>query len=60
MIRTATSRACNVMGNGLIDDLTYTYSGNQLTRMDDATDNAAGFSNVQARQMSIPTTIMEI
>ena len=32
-------------GNGLIDNLTYTYSGNQLTRVDDATGNAAGFSN---------------
>ena len=29
----------------MIDDLTYTYSGNQLTRVDDATGNAAGFSN---------------
>ena len=32
-------------GGGLIDNLTYTYSGNQLTRVDDATGNAAGFSN---------------
>ena len=32
-------------GNGLIDNLTYTYSGNQLTRVDDATGNSAGFSN---------------
>ena len=32
-------------GNGLIDDLSYTYSGNQLTRVDDATGNTAGFSN---------------
>ena len=32
-------------GNGLIDNLAYTYSGNQLTRVDDATGNAAGFSN---------------
>ena len=32
-------------GNGLIDNLTYTYNGNQLTRVDDATGNAAGFSN---------------
>ena len=44
-------------GNVLIDDLTYTYNGNQLTRVDDATGNAAGFSN---GAMSIPTTIMEI
>ena len=28
-------------GNGLIDNLTYTYSGNQLTRIDDVTGNAA-------------------
>jgi len=32
-------------GNGLIDNLTYTYSGNQLTKVEDATGNAAGFSN---------------
>ena len=32
-------------GNGLIDNLTYTYSGNQITRVDDATGNTAGFSN---------------
>ena len=32
-------------GNGLIDDLTYTYSGNQLTKVEDATGNTAGFSN---------------
>ena len=32
-------------GGSLIDDLTYTYSGNQLTRVDDATGNSAGFSN---------------
>ena len=29
----------------MIDNLTYTYSGNQLTRVDDATGNAAGFTN---------------
>ena len=38
-------KALQRYGNGLIDDLTYTYSGNQLTRVDDATGNAAGFSN---------------
>ena len=32
-------------GNGLIDDLTYTYNGNQLTKVEDATGNSAGFSN---------------
>ena len=32
-------------GNGLIDNLTYTYNGNQVTRVDDATGNTAGFSN---------------
>ena len=32
-------------GNGLIDNLTYTYSGNQLTKVEDATGNAAGFRN---------------
>ena len=32
-------------GNGLIDDLTYTYNGNQLTKVEDATGNAAGFNN---------------
>lgn len=32
-------------GNGLIDDLNYTYNGNQLTKVEDATGNAAGFSN---------------
>ena len=45
--------------NVLIDDLTYTYNGNQLTRVDDATgwlDSAM----VQVRKMSTPTTIMEI
>ena len=38
-------KALQRYGNGLIDNLTYTYSGNQLTRVDDATGNAAGFSN---------------
>ncbi|MBQ2857059.1 MAG: RHS repeat-associated core domain-containing protein [Bacteroidaceae bacterium] len=38
-------KALQRYGNGLIDDLTYTYSGNQITRVDDATGNAAGFSN---------------
>jgi len=32
-------------GNGLIDNLTYTLNGNQLTKVEDATGNAAGFSN---------------
>ena len=32
-------------GNGLIDDLTYTYNGNQLTQVEDATGNSAGFNN---------------
>jgi RHS repeat-associated protein len=32
-------------GNGLIDNLTYTYNGNQLTQVEDATGNSAGFSN---------------
>ena len=32
-------------GNGLIDNLTYTYNGNQLTKVEDATGNAAGFNN---------------
>ena len=32
-------------GNGLIDNLTYTYSGNQLTKVEDATGNTAGFNN---------------
>ena len=38
-------KALQRYGNGLIDNLTYTYSGNQLTKVEDATDNAAGFSN---------------
>ena len=38
-------KALQRYGNGLIDNLTYTYNGNQLTRVDDATGNAAGFSN---------------
>ena len=38
-------KALQRYGNGLIDNLTYTYSGNQLTKVDDATGNAAGFSN---------------
>ena len=38
-------KALQRYGNGLIDNLTYTYSGNQLTRVDDATGNTAGFSN---------------
>ena len=29
----------------MIDDLTYTYSGNQLTKVEDATGNTAGFNN---------------
>ena len=32
-------------GNGLIDDLTYSYNGNQLTQVEDATGNSAGFNN---------------
>ena len=32
-------------GNGLIDNLTYTYNGNQLTKVEDATGNTAGFTN---------------
>ena len=38
-------KALQRYGNGLIDDLSYTYNGNQLTRVDDATGNTAGFSN---------------
>ena len=38
-------KALQRYGNGLIDNLTYTYSGNQLTRVDDATGNVVGFSN---------------
>ena len=38
-------KALQRYGNGLIDNLTYTYSGNQLTKVEDATGNAAGFSN---------------
>ena len=29
----------------LVDNLTYTYSGNQLTKVEDATGNATGFTN---------------
>ena len=32
-------------GNGLIDDLTYSYNGNQLTKVEDAAGNPAGFNN---------------
>jgi len=32
-------------GNGLIDNLTYTLNGYLLTKVEDATGNAAGFSN---------------
>ena len=32
-------------GNGLIDNLTYTYNGNRLTKVEDATGNTAGFKN---------------
>ena len=38
-------KALQRYGNVLIDNLTYTYSGNQLTKVEDATGNAAGFSN---------------
>ena len=38
-------KALQRYGNGLIDNLTYTYNGNQLTKVEDATGNAAGFSN---------------
>ena len=31
--------------NGLIDNLTYTYNGNRLTKVEDATGNTAGFKN---------------
>ena len=31
--------------NGLIDNLTYTYNGNRLTKVEDATDNATGFTD---------------
>ena len=32
-------------GIGLIDNLTYTYNGNRLTKVEDATGNTAGFKN---------------
>ena len=32
-------------GNGLIDNLTYTYNGNRLTKVEDATGNATGFTD---------------
>ena len=38
-------KALQRYGNGLIDNLTYTYSGNQLTKVEDATGNTAGFNN---------------
>ena len=38
-------KALQRYGNGLIDNLTYTYNGNQLTKVEDATGNAAGFNN---------------
>ena len=38
-------KALQRYGNELIDNLTYTYNGNQLTKVEDATGNAAGFSN---------------
>jgi len=38
-------KALQRYGTSLIDNLTYTYNGNQLTKVDDATGNTAGFSN---------------
>ncbi|MEE1215614.1 MAG: RHS repeat-associated core domain-containing protein, partial [Bacteroidaceae bacterium] len=38
-------KALQRYGNGLIDNLTCTYSGNQLTKVEDATGNTAGFNN---------------
>ena len=38
-------KALQRYGNGLIDNLTYTYSGNQLTEVEDATGSSAGFNN---------------
>ena len=35
----------NMLGGHDITTTTYSFSGNQLTRVDDATGNAAGFSN---------------
>ena len=32
-------------GNGLIDNLTYTYNGNQLTKVKDESGNASGFTD---------------
>ena len=32
-------------GNALIDNLTYTYNGNQLTKVKDESDNASGFTD---------------
>ena len=32
-------------GGSLIDNLTYSYNGNQLTQVEDATGNSAGFNN---------------
>jgi len=32
-------------GNGLIDNLTYTLNGNQLSKVEDATGNSSGFNN---------------
>ena len=31
--------------SSLVDNLTYTYNGNQLTKVEDATGNTAGFTN---------------
>ena len=38
-------KALQRYGNGLIDDLSYTYSGNQLTNVKDESGNTAGFTD---------------
>ena len=45
--------------SSLVDNLTYTYNGNQLTKVEDATGNSNGFTN-GASQTNEYTSIMEI
>ena len=47
-------------GNGLIDDLTYTYNGNLLVKVKDESGNTEGFTDGTSTTNEYTYTIMEI
>jgi len=51
-------KALQRYGNGLIDNLTYNYSGNQQTKVDDATGNTACLNTTNKNALIQNTIIM--